>query len=166
MWRYNYSSELYHYGVKGMKWGVRKKYRNADGSLNDKGIKKYAKKAYSKEAFKSNKTVGGKIYDAYTGAHKISGQMKYDSSSKKQNKEAAEKYLNQKNSKNKTSKKVTRTVAKGTAKVGSIMATIGMAKLTDDIFYGGAGSRALKAVGRKSVEAIMKARGHTVVGWR
>lgn len=26
MWQYNYSNELCHYGVKGMKWGVRKKY--------------------------------------------------------------------------------------------------------------------------------------------
>ena len=24
MWSYNYSNELYHYGVKGMKWGVRR----------------------------------------------------------------------------------------------------------------------------------------------
>lgn len=24
MWQYNYSNELYHYGVKGMKWGVRR----------------------------------------------------------------------------------------------------------------------------------------------
>ena len=24
MWRYNYTNELYHYGVKGMKWGVRR----------------------------------------------------------------------------------------------------------------------------------------------
>lgn len=36
--------ELYHHGVKGMKWGVRnKRYYNSDGSLNDRGVKKYAK---------------------------------------------------------------------------------------------------------------------------
>ena len=32
--------ELKHYGVKGMKWGVRR-YQNADGSLTAKGMKRY-----------------------------------------------------------------------------------------------------------------------------
>lgn len=31
--------ELYHHGVKGMKWGVRK-YQNPDGSLTAKGKKR------------------------------------------------------------------------------------------------------------------------------
>lgn len=32
--------ELYHWGVKGMKWGVRR-YRNDDGSLTDAGKRRY-----------------------------------------------------------------------------------------------------------------------------
>lgn len=35
-----YENELYHYGVKGMKWGVRR-YINSDGSLTNKGKKRY-----------------------------------------------------------------------------------------------------------------------------
>lgn len=35
-----YCNELYHHGVKGQKWGVRR-YQNPDGSLTDAGKKRY-----------------------------------------------------------------------------------------------------------------------------
>lgn len=41
--------ELYHHGVKGQKWGVRR-YQNADGSLTPEGSKHYAK-TISKDRF-------------------------------------------------------------------------------------------------------------------
>lgn len=43
MWTYNYaypSNELYHHGIKGQRWGVRR-YQYADGSLTPAGKKRY-----------------------------------------------------------------------------------------------------------------------------
>ena len=41
VWQYNDTSELYHWGIKGMKWGVRR-YQNKDGTLTPAGKKRYA----------------------------------------------------------------------------------------------------------------------------
>lgn len=41
MWEYNNTSELYHYGVPGMRWGVRR-FQKENGSPTDRGHKRYS----------------------------------------------------------------------------------------------------------------------------
>ena len=54
MWQYTYSDELYHHGIKGQKWGVRR-YQNPDGSLTNAGKKKIRSALKEQEAAKKYK---------------------------------------------------------------------------------------------------------------
>lgn len=42
MWNINFQDELYHHGIKGQRWGVRR-YQNEDGTLTVAGKKRYSK---------------------------------------------------------------------------------------------------------------------------
>ena len=67
------SDELYHFGTKGMRWGVRK-YQNSDGSLTPAGLKRYSDSDVSKAKanYKSAKKEYNKSFNkAYNRA--ISG---------------------------------------------------------------------------------------------
>lgn len=47
-------NELIHYGVKGMKWGVRR-YRNKDGTLIPAGKKRYSSRETNSKSIRSKK---------------------------------------------------------------------------------------------------------------
>jgi hypothetical protein len=44
--------ELYHHGIKGQKWGIRR-YENDDGTLTEAGKKRYARAQYNASKYKT-----------------------------------------------------------------------------------------------------------------
>lgn len=82
--------ELYHHGIKGQKWGVRR-YQNKDGSLTPAGKKRYGDAAdvvSAKTEYKKAKKAYSKAYDkAYNGSvgflspikkHRENAQKRWD----------------------------------------------------------------------------------------
>ena len=76
--------ELYHHGIKGQRWGVRR-YQNEDGTLTNLGVKRYAIKQYKND----------KISQMNEGQHITRSELRkqYKNTSTENNINAAKKFL-------------------------------------------------------------------------
>lgn len=79
-----YYDELYHYGIKGQKWGIRR-YQYADGSLTPAGTKRYSNNtSNSSTAVKVSRAMGMKVNDITNIARtQITGRQYVDTYLKK-----------------------------------------------------------------------------------
>ena len=182
-----YGTELYHFGVKGMKWGVRRKRSDqSSGSRIPFGAKSGPKKPDLPFGAKSgpSKPKLPSIIDRNT-----TGSANKDYSSKQRKRDqaiygkGAEKRINKKLNKGhglqgarhyeverrERKTKAQKRLRKGAKVATSVMATVGMMYIRDQVFNNGRGTDAVKSgvkkTGRKAVETIIKMRGGTVVGW-
>ena len=83
-------NELYHYGIKGMRWGVRR-YQNADGSLTPAGRKRVSKE-YKKTADKITKTLNRNSNDMYVKSYNKAADYMNSGGIDKFNKQQEKKY--------------------------------------------------------------------------
>lgn len=78
MWTYHYTEELYHHGIKGQRWGVRR-YQFADGSLTPAGKKRYHYSSNPNAAYRVSKMMSMKVGEAVNSVRtKTTGKQYVD----------------------------------------------------------------------------------------
>ena len=74
-----YNGELYHHGIKGQKWGVRR-FQNEDGTLTSNGKRRYSRMFSSRDTYERIKAI------------RNTGRMDYMSARQKKSLDNAEQY--------------------------------------------------------------------------
>lgn len=137
------NTELQHYGVKGMRWGVRRDRNRVNKSYSAKQ-RKQDRAFYGKGG---EKRINKKLNDG----HGLRGARHYEAERKEKN------------------EKRKRIAKKGAKKVASLLSTVGTYYMIDQVFYNGAGTRIAKeaavGVGRAAITGILMAMGRTDIKW-
>lgn len=135
--------ELMHYGVKGMKWGVRR-YRNAVNKDYSAKQRKHDRAFYGKSGEK-------RINKRLNEGHGLRGARHYEAERKERN------------------EKLTKKAKRGAKAVAGTLAKIGEAYVVDQLFFDGYGTtackEALNTIGRATITAFTMARGGYDVKW-
>lgn len=175
------STELMHYGVKGMKWGVRKK-RDTEVTRT-KAAYKTAKKEYNKaynRTFNSLSVYGSmspskkhrdaydkRVEDVVDKAYRMDDAKKAYKAAKKQAKAAAKE--SRQKTPSKSAENLKKAAAKGAKATAGCLAKVGQAYVTDQLFFGGYGTaaakEAIRGVGMAVITAYTMARGGYDIKW-
>lgn len=137
--------EIYHHGVKGMKWGVRKKKSSSNHNENYSDKQRKQDRAFYGK--RGEKRINKKMNDGYG----LRGARHYEAERKERN------------------EKIAKRVKKGAKVTASVLANIGMAYVSDQAFNNGRGTRLVKdtitQIGRATITAVKMARGGYDIKW-
>lgn len=181
---YYYGNTLYHHGVKGQKWGLRR-YQNEDGSLTSEGRQHYgygearANMRAAKAQYKADQKAYGKAFNRATGAGQYirgltkkgreENERRYSELAKTANKaskseaaykQAKKEYKNSDEYKARQ-EKIKKAAKVGLAVAGTALAAYGTYKLSQAIK-----DKAFQTSfdkGKKYAESILDA--NTAIGW-
>ena len=148
------STELMHYGVKGMKWGVRKA-RQEYGKLDTlKGQYKHAKKAYNRSFnyAQNNSPKSSRI----SRVKRAENDARWEdvTRDKARLKTAKADYKAQKKAV-RANAPIAAKLERGAKAVAKGMGVVGGLYITDQVYYGGAGAKFAKSATKKAYDTLI-----------
>ena len=144
-----YSDELYHFGIKGQKWGIRR-YQNEDGTLTPAGRLRYGAQKVGEILARGAKSVGNSIATSYKRKHpKLMSEEELNTEIKRQQKLNELKRAREEAHRGTAGEKVKEIMWKGAQTAVTTLATQSMTKIGQ-----GLGERILETNQQKKLRQL------------